>query len=370
MKRTLIVVVLLGLPAVAAAQTQLDEITFYDRAKKKEDVHRGVVQQDSVAGLVCRVGTTPKTVTFAAGDIIDVRHGLRGAIRSVYDRGRTAELAMDAADSDEERAKQAQDALKRYQDLLKEKDVEGAASIQRHLQYRIARVSARLAEDGTEQRDAAIAALEKFVKAHNDCWQFSGAVRQLGRLQEDKGDLAAAQKTYDLMAARLEAPKEMRLEFQMLSVRGLIDTKQYPAAEKMLVSMNTMLGKDDPLVLRVQAFQAELQAAAKKYDDAQTKLAKVLASDQADEVTRGLAHNVLGDCLRETGKLEDAFWNYLWVDVLYNQDRQEQARALYHLSKLFEQVKKNPARAQQCRERLLTKEFAGTDYQRRAVKEK
>lgn len=370
MKRILIIVVLLGLPATTLAQTQLDEITYYDRVKKQEAVHRGVVQQDSVAGLVCRVGTTAKTVTFAADDVIDVRPGLRGAIRSVYDRARTADVAMDTAGSEDERARHAQDALKRYQDLLKEKDVEDSTSTQRHLHYRIARVHAKQAEDNPKQRDEAIAALDKFVKLHNDCWQFSGAVRLLGQLLEDKGDLAAAQKTYDLMASRLEAPKEMRLEFQILSVRGLLETKQYAAAEKMLLTVNTMLPKGDPLVLRVQAYQAELQAAAKKYDEAQTKLAKVLASEQADDVTKGLAHNILGDCLRETGKLEEAFWNYLWVDALYNQDRQEQARALYHLSKLFEQVKKNSARAEQCRERLLTKEFAGTDYQRRAVKEK
>lgn len=369
MKRILIAVVLLGLPATTLAQAQIDEVTYYDRAKKKEEVHRGVVQQDSVVGLVYRFGTTPQTITFAAADVIDIRHGIRGGIRLIYDRGRVADAAMDTAASEEERAKQAQEAVRKYQELLKEKEVEDSKSVQRHLQYRIARVYAKLAEDNPEQRDAAIAALDKFVKTHNDCWQFSAAVRQLGQLQEDKGDLAAAQKTYELMASRLEAPKEMRLEFQMLSVRALIDTKQYPAAEKMLLSMNTMLTKDDPLVLRVQAFQAECQAAAKKYPEAQARLAKVLAADEADEVTKGLAHNVLGDCLRETGKLEEAFWNYLWVDVVYNQNRQEHARALYHLSKLFEQVKKNPARAQQCRERLLTKEFAGTDYQRRAVKE-
>jgi hypothetical protein len=140
-------------------------------AKKKEDVHRGVVQQDSVAGLVCRVGTTPKTVTFAAADVIDVRHGLRGGIRLVYDRGRVADVAMDTAASEEDRVKHAQEAVKKYQEVLKEKDVEESKSIQRHLQYRT-RVYAKLAEDNAEQRDAAIAALDKFVKTHNDCWQF------------------------------------------------------------------------------------------------------------------------------------------------------------------------------------------------------
>src|SRR5262245_57811498 len=108
MKRILIAVVLLGLPAATLAQTQLDEITFYDRVKNKEDVHLGVVQQDSVAELVCRVGTTAKTVTFAPADIIDIRPGLRGALRPTYDRGRTADVAMDTAGSEEDRVKHSQ----------------------------------------------------------------------------------------------------------------------------------------------------------------------------------------------------------------------------------------------------------------------
>lgn len=369
MKRLFVALLLLGLPVAALAQNQ-DEITYFDRAKKKEEVHRGIIQQDSLTGLVCRVGTTANTVTLPAADIIDVRYGFRPAVRSVYDRARFADTKIDESETAEDRLKNYDDALKRYQDLLKEKDIIDSTSAMRHIQYRIARLNVKLAEDDPAKGDAAIAALDKFVKEHPDCWQFSGAVRLLGQMQEDRGDLAAAQKTYDLMASRLEAPRELRLEFQMESVRNLVSTKQYPAAEKMLTQVATTLPKDDPLLLRVQVYQAECQAAANKFVEARAKLDKVLAMEEADNITKGLAHNVLGDCLRGTGKMEEAFWSYLWVDVVYNDSRQEQARALYQLSKLFEQVKKDSNRAQQCRERLLSKEFAGTDYQRIAAREK
>ena len=42
-----------------------------------------------------------------------------------------------------------------------------------------------------------------------------------------------------------------------------------------------------------------------------------------------------------------AFWEYLRVDVLYNTDRYEHARALFHLSRLFREVKKDGDRADQ-----------------------
>jgi hypothetical protein len=57
------------------------------------------------------------------------------------------------------------------------------------------------------------------------------------------------------------------------------------------------------------------------------------------------------------------------VDTLYTQDRDEHAKALYHLSTLFDKVKNDRARAKQCADRLKDKQFAGTLYQRRASAE-
>ena len=70
------------------------------------------------------------------------------------------------------------------------------------------------------------------------------------------------------------------------------------------------------------------------------------------------------------GRLEDALWAYLWVDVVYHQNRQEHAKALYHLYKLFKD-RQDEAKAKQCKERLeKDKQFAGLEYQRLAGAEK
>jgi hypothetical protein len=59
------------------------------------------------------------------------------------------------------------------------------------------------------------------------------------------------------------------------------------------------------------------------------------------------------------------------VDTVYNQDKQERARAVYHLSKLFEQYRNDPPRAEQFRNRLLKeKEFDNTDWQKHARSER
>ena len=55
--------------------------------------------------------------------------------------------------------------------------------------------------------------------------------------------------------------------------------------------------------------------------------------------------------------------------MLYNQDREEHARALYNLWKLFESVRADAQRSKECLKRLKDKSLAGTEYQDRAIKE-
>jgi len=50
-----------------------------------------------------------------------------------------------------------------------------------------------------------------------------------------------------------------------------------------------------------------------------------------------VAYNSLGDCYRLNGRPKEALWPYLWVDVIYHQDKQEHAKAIAQLAKLFDE---------------------------------
>ena len=84
-----------------------------------------------------------------------------------------------------------------------------------------------------------------------------------------------------------------------------------------------------------------------------------------DPSLRALIHNTLGDYLLKRNKPKDAFWEFLRVDVLYNTDKNEHARALYHLAKLFREDRKDGPRADACLEQLKDKRFEGTEYQKK-----
>ena len=98
-------------------------------------------------------------------------------------------------------------------------------------------------------------------------------------------------------------------------------------------------------------------------------LRKALTAND-DPNLKAAAHNALGDYFRKKDNLEEAFWHYLRVDVLYPQDVTEHAKALYYLSKLFDKPKNDPLRAQQCRDKLKEDVYKGTEYQKKADAEK
>ena len=102
---------------------------------------------------------------------------------------------------------------------------------------------------------------------------------------------------------------------------------------------------------------------------AEKELRTILAGTD-DKSVKALAHNTLGDYYTKLKQDEDAFWEYLRVDTLFGEaDRNEHARALYHLIRLFREVKKDADRSLQVEE-LLTKDqrFSGLEYQKKAMK--
>ena len=63
-------------------------------------------------------------------------------------------------------------------------------------------------------------------------------------------------------------------------------------------------------------------------------------------------------------KLKAARWEFLWVDVIYNQDAREHAKALYYLFRIFSELGEED-RAQECAQALQAERYNGTSYQQK-----
>jgi hypothetical protein len=379
MARKQLGVLLLGslafIVAGSAARAQ-DTIEYYDRAKKAEAKATGAIQEETPAHVSYKVGG--KTEKIAAIDIREITYRIPVTLSREYRIPLTADnRARQAANENKEadRKKFYSDALKEYPGIIDKVNKTGGPELTfaaRYLEYKMCLLLAWEADDDETQVEPAIKALNEFKDKNPGGWEIVPAMKTLARLQQEKkGDVAGAQKTFEELSRVPGIPAEVKQECDLLVVKALIDDKKHAQAETKLKELARSLKADDPQALRVQVYLADCQAVAGQGAEAEKKLDDII-SKTTDPDVKALAYNTLGDCLLRRGTpeaRETAFWDFLWVDAVYNGDKAEQARALYHLSKLFIDVKRDDARASQCKERLKDKLFSGVEYQRRALKE-
>jgi predicted negative regulator of RcsB-dependent stress response len=230
---------------------------------------------------------------------------------------------------------------------------------------RLAQASSELA---MKYRAPAIAALTKFAQDHPTGWQIAPALMTLAQLQEDTGDLAAVHKTYEALSAVPGLSDEIRTTSSLNAARTLMKLEKFDDARAKLTTLKQQLG-DSPLAGKVQIYLAQCQIMGtdpKEAEQAEKQLREMLGTSE-DKSFKALAHNTLGDYYTKLKRDEDAFWEYLRVDTLYSDDRFEHSRAMYHLIRLFREVKKDPDRSDQYLETLKDPKFAG-EYQKKATK--
>lgn len=160
---------------------------------------------------------------------------------------------------------------------------------------------------------------------------------------------------------------EMRRDAKLRVVDVFVRAKQLPKAYETLdkLEQEAKMANNDAFTARVNLARADILIGQNQFDKA-TPILLMVVSKSNDKQVKGLAHNALGEGLFKAGKHNEALWEFLWVDAVFNQDREQHAKALYYLWKTFEQLN-NQERANDCRDMLLNdRQFIGTEFQRKA----
>jgi predicted negative regulator of RcsB-dependent stress response len=348
---------------VVSARGQ-DVITYYNRATKKKDTVSGVIKTETPGQIVTKSSAGPEK-TIPAIDVLDVEYNVQALVKPEYRNAIAAERRADEAAKEDVRKKELASALTRYQELAP-KTADAKAKC--HMEYKIARLLARQAEDNSAVTEPAIDKLVQFQKAHRDSWQISFSSDLLARLQMEKKDWAGAEKTYADLVATPNISDDIRQDANLKIAQVMVRAKKYNDAMAKLEGLAKSVPADSPAGIRLQISLAECETASGKTDEAAKKLESILARVE-DPDLKAVAYNTLGDCQYQAKRLKEALFNYLWVDVIYSQNRQEHARALFHLAKVFKELK-DDKRAQQYKEKLEGKDFAGLEYQKLIANEK
>ena len=147
---------------------------------------------------------------------------------------------------------------------------------------------------------------------------------------EDAGRTDEAREAYEELTKIPDLPPALARQADLLVGKLLLRAGKYADAEKRPSKLLVGLSAADEAKPSVQAYLAECKIGQGSLEGADKGANEVIKSMPTRRC--GSAHNLLGDYYTKKGQQEEAFWHYLRVDALYNEDTEEQAKVLFHLA--------------------------------------
>jgi len=333
--RFIVFSIALGMTAFISHLHGQDKVEYTDPKTQKSNILTGDIKEDSVAGVKVSLDKK-REESVSAPNINRITYAdLPVGLKLEY-------LSIPGMEDRKEFDK----ALKGYKDVLPKLPAGSKTKVQ--TEFRIAMLAAQIADTPVKTSEA-MALLEDYVKNHSTTWHFSTAARTLVRLQIAAEKYKDALETLDKLSRAPGLPKELKPEIELATIDILIrDGKEAEALTKITGAM-AGLPDGDLQKSRLRIYQIGANKTEKP--DAKVTQLKQIIDTTPDPSLRALAFNTLGDVYRGDKKLRDAMWSYLWVDVVYNQDRSEHLKALDRLARLFEAMN-DPNKSQEYKEKM------------------
>jgi tetratricopeptide (TPR) repeat protein len=223
----------------------------------------------------------------------------------------------------------------------------------------------RLALVGGGDKAAAVRALVAFVEEpqNSDSLHYYTAVELLGDLAVAMARYEYGIKYYGLLG---EAPwPDYQMKASVLEAEALLANNQFAGAQAKFESV--LASPIDDARAREQKMLATLGksvclAATGSVEEGIASILEIIEENDPKEkpLLFAQAYNALGTCYLKADKPQDALLAFLHVDLLFNQDPNAHAQALYHLSSLWRQVNKSE-RAIRARS-LLESTYSGSSW--------
>jgi tetratricopeptide (TPR) repeat protein len=349
--------------AAVVGPAPADSITVRGREKPV----LGEITNEDAASVTIVVKKTPEKIP--AADVIDVYYtGITPPTlylgKGAYKVATDAEKDVDSADP-AKRKTAITTAIAKYTETLKTMAPHKFAN--RAIRYRVAVLNLKLAQSEKTSTAAGLGELQKFRTDFPNSWQINQAMTLIAQLQMDAGDFKGATATFEEMTLMDVLPADVKSNAKLMTVQVAVRSGDIKGAQKKLAALEAEAANNPKFASRVKMAKAEVLVGLKQTDDAMKLLYQVIKENNEKD-TKALAHNTLGECLFKANRFEEARWEFIWVDTIYNQDRTQHAKALYYLWKTFQQLN-DETHAQECRELLLGGNFNGTEWQQKAQKE-
>jgi tetratricopeptide (TPR) repeat protein len=202
-------------------------------------------------------------------------------------------------------------------------------------------------------KGAAQTALFDWVRGNATSHHFYDAAETLGDLAVAAGDFAGAAKFYNGLAS---APwEDYQMRGNIAVGRALLAQQDYSGAlEKFEAVIGSPISTQEATAQKQYALvgKGNCLVGLGQADEGLTLLNDLVSkNDPADVVLFARTYNALGNAYLKLNRNKDALQAFLFTDLLFYADAESHAEALYHLSKLWNEVNKSD-RAVQARNTL------------------
>ena len=224
--------------------------------------------------------------------------------------------------------------------------------VNRDLEYYRALVQFQLAFQGQGDPAAAEKRLRDYVAGNTQSFHFYEAADALGTLAAAIGGHDRAIKYFAALAAAPFAEYKLKAQYMLgtshLATGNATEAKK-AFAEALATSADNQEAKSFQKLAKLGMLRCD--TAANKANEAIKGLRVMInENDATDGLLFAQIYNALGEAHRLAGQDEEALLAYLHTDLLFTNDPNQHAEALYYLSQLF--LKTDPQRAADAKARL------------------
>ncbi|MFO0803156.1 MAG: hypothetical protein U0791_08565 [Gemmataceae bacterium] len=237
----------------------------------------------------------------------------------------------------------------------------------KYLEFRIAYVTARAADDTPEEEKSqakageAIKLLETFLTGNKAGWEVYAAGSTCARLQvsettkdgdKERRHFDEASRTWGKIAKAADLSAELKLEAAMQEIDTRIRGRQLAEARG-LIDDALKVAPAGPAKdrLNIYALAVKHGDAANPEEGVKAIEAEIAKTKTKDPGVLAAAFGMMGELYLAKEKPREAMWQFLWVEVVYNQDRDEVIKTLARLSDVF-RLQGDDERAKAYREKL------------------
>jgi hypothetical protein len=332
--------VALVLEAVRAQQpTAADKVSVREKDKKDGSV-RTIDGKLTLrpAGLQV-LSADGKTVlaTLSFGDIVKIVPGdLAGVERGA--------MLGALANEDKKTRKDYEAAHVTYKDLKQKAGTGAPEATKRHLEYRLALMTTRIADESGddekwhEQAEAAVKEWSGFLTGYKSGWEVWHAARTSARLYAELNKFDEAAKMWSRIATNPELPPDLKLEASIQEIDAQFRSQSYSnaaaGAAALLKTAGPGSAKEKLAIYEHAARAAEGGLKADTVQPVADAIRKKIAETK-DPAVRGVGYGVLGELYLLANRPREAMWEFLAVETLYNADKDEVMKAMCRLVVAF-----------------------------------